>query len=356
MDGVRLGSGARPYWNSGRSRRNLAAAANDRTRRDQFDDVDLDLRSGPKLAAISGALLAITSVFLPWFHAAGLDRAYTVVPVATPGLKGVAWLEVLLLLAGAALLATKGVPSLLGCIGALWFNLTMTIWIFGSKASTLVPDSVLPGGLAVGLGLGTDVALVGALLIMAGTVMTLVEQTWEGRSAIKLGWQIPAGVTIAVALIVAREAAWLHLDADRFGWDITIDAVPLLGEALLIMLVIGALIAIMVSLVSHPWLRVAGLAVGAIIAVISLVGVLAQDLSDNVARWVTDEASFLADHNVRLSRSAGPYYSLAAGTILASYSLALIVLRARAQSSPDGWSTGSQEQNVAPPIPPPFPF
>ena len=286
-----------------------------------------DIRSGPRLFALIGAGLAVISTLIPWFKTANLSEVNRITPATVPYLRGSVWLLSILLIVGAVLLAVKGTPILLGCVGALWFNVCLVVWILGSKTSSILPKALLPDNFTVRLQLGADIGLVAALLIVMSCVMVLADQTWEGSQQLVRGWPVPVGVVVAVLLIGVREATWIRLDAPSFGWNLTVDAVPVLGDLLLVLLFIGALAAIATAFAERVWLMITCIVIGSLTAILSLIGLLFDSVIMDVAKWISHQTPFLKDQSVHLSNKFGAFFTLFAGAALGAYGVALLLYR-----------------------------
>lgn len=278
-----------------------------------------DLKVGPKLFATVGTLLAVVSSFLPWLRAAGLDEVLNISPGTTPYLRVAVWAELVLLVAGLAVLAVGRTPALLGCAGALWFNISVLVWVFGSRTSSVLPKEVLPDNFTVRLSYGADLALLAGLMVMIGSVLILVDQTWPSRQTSATDWFVPGGVAMCVLLIIAREAIWLQLDATSFHWDLTVDAVPLLGDALLVAMLIGAVVVLLLPFVRATWLGGLGALLGVTLVLMAVIGMIAEGLVTDVADWVAGRAAFLEGQNVSIATRPGAFVVLGAGLATVAY-------------------------------------
>lgn len=278
----------------------------------------------PKLVALVGGALCMLALVVPWFRAAGLSHTYLVTPASVPHLQAVVWLEFLLLLAGVVLLAVRSNPTLLGLVGALYLNTAGAVWVFGSKTSAFLPKDLLPDDFTVALEWGADIGLLGSILLMVGCCLVLAERTWPEQSFEAPDWMLPLGVLAAVVLIVARDATWLRLQAPSFGWDLSADVIPLLGDALLIFMATGALLAVAMSFLEVRWLPVVSGVIGLVVVLLGVVGRLANSVLIDLADWARNNARFLDKvDGLQVDTSFGPYVVMAAGLVL----VALAVFR-----------------------------
>ena len=247
-----------------------------------------------------------------------------------------AWVLVIAMAAGSALLVLKGQPAFLGSAGALVFNLTVAVWALGGRASSLIPTEALPQDFTVQLEWGAGVGLLGALLVVTGCTFVLADQTWEGRTSRPIGWVVPAGLIVAAALIAVREATWLEVRADDFNWELTVDVVPFLGDAMLAMLLVGAGVALVGTLTTRWWLHVVGAVVGLFIMVTALLGRLAEGFVEDIATWLSQEATFLEGRVVAVDATEGALITFAAGGLLLAYCTTRLITRMRGSVDASG--------------------
>ena len=95
-------------------------------------------------------------------------------------------------------------PALLGCVGALWLGTTLFVWLAGARIASVIPANVVPDHVALQLGIGATVGLIGGLVLLVGVVLELSNQAWSYQPPTLRASVLAQGLLIAVACIAVR--------------------------------------------------------------------------------------------------------------------------------------------------------
>lgn len=278
----------------------------------------------PATLVYLGGFLALVSSFLPWLHGSAFNHSTTITPISTSALRPALILELLVLVGGLGLLAFKGLPTLVGAASGTWLTMSVLFWVFGAKTSMLIPKDALPDGLTLQLDPGATVGLLGGLLCFVGSLVILRDLTWP-HSASQLDLvRMVVGVLVAGLLVGAREFAWVQVGSGDWQWRLSVDAVPVIGDAMLLALVAGAVIALLLAVRPSQSVAILGVVVGSGVLVLALIGIIFRGVVTDIAKWTQRRASFLEGHTVSVATRPGPLVDIVAAVALIA--LAVLVL------------------------------
>ena len=274
--------------------------------------------------AYSGAALITVSVFLPWTHTADGADSVSMTPIGESLLRPALILLLVALGAGAALLHHSGDPAIIGCVGALWLNTTLVIWLAGARIASFIPDSILPDHVAVHLGLGATVGLVGGLVLVAGVVLVLLNLAWSYEPpSFDIRRGLP-GLVLMVACIAVRNLGWVSLRAGDFHWSVDFDVVPFVGDALTVALVGAAVVLLILVLSPRRWAVLLLEAHALTIAIFSMLSFVVKSLATEYGRSLIHRLAFVDNPatKITLTSTAGPVCSFALGLAMAVFGIA----------------------------------
>src|SRR4051794_14621271 len=209
-------------------------------------------RAGHPLTAV-GALLAVVACFLPWVEAETEFAKFSIVPASADIIRGSVWVVVSALGVGLVVLVMRASVTLVGCALALYFSVSMAFWLLASRVAWLLPDQLVPDDAPARLGAGGTLAMVGALLGLAGCVVVLIEDTWKVETPRLPGWTLPTAVVVAFACLGVRHVPWFRVSGGSFDWSLGFDVVPLAGDVLSFTLLACAAMAVVAVLRPRRW-------------------------------------------------------------------------------------------------------
>lgn len=281
-----------------------------------------------------GVALIIVSAVVPWMHASAFNHAAQITPLSNDVLRPALVLELAVLFGGAVLVLVKGNPVLVGIGSGIWTLASTLVWLFGARTSMFIPKDALPNGLTVQLLAGASVGMLGGLFCFVGALLILRDLTWPlSARELDLG-HMAMGAVVAAALVGAREFPWVQVGSGDWTWRLSVDAVPVLGDFMLLALLAGAVLALVLVVRQSQTVAILGVVVAVVVVGLSVVGFLARGMVTDLASWITHRASFLQDHQVEVSPRSGPLFDLVAGVALGALSAVVLFRHAKRQHEP----------------------
>lgn len=221
-----------------------------------------------------------------------------------------------LLAIGTLIMAVSRSVMLLGCAGAVVFNSALIIWFMGSRIVAILPADVVPIDAAITLGSGASIALLGAILIMVSCLFTLIEQTWPGRVHTPSTRTIIVGLVATGLVVMVRDIPWVRFDTGSISWGLPADALPVIGDALVLLLVVGAITSAASIFHTARWLNVIELCCGALVIAGALFSALFAGVVNRSLDWLQDQSPTFLGDSLETSTTRGPYITAAVGLVL----------------------------------------
>jgi hypothetical protein len=285
-------------------------------------------------AAATGVTLAAVSAFTPWVVAHTSSCEITVVPATSSHLQAGTMIELAALVIGAVLVIVRRSSAALGVAGALWFNISIVVWVLGIRAGWILPTDLIGHEAVFQLGVGAIVATVAGLLIMSGVVLVLIDATWSRTVEPMRWWLACLALLVVIATMSVRTVAWLRLEATgQFSWRLGFDGVPLVGDTLTVLLIVAAAGVMVAAIRPRRWLALVVAGLGVVTCALGVVGLVSRALIDRAATWAIDRAQFLSDVDVRATATAGPVALCGVGVLLIGFS-GIVVQVARRRPDP----------------------
>jgi hypothetical protein len=203
--------------------------------------------------------------------------------------------------------------------------MSAVFWVFGAKTSMLIPKDALPDGLTLQLDPGASVGLLGGLLCFVGALVVLRDLTWPHSASQFDVVRMVAGVVVAGLLVGAREFAWVQVGSGGWRWRLSVDAVPIIGDAMLVALVAGAVLALLLAVRPSKSVAIVGVIVGSGVMILAIVGLVFRGVVTDLARWIQSRATFLEGRSVQVSTRPGPLVDVAAGVALVALAAYVLV-------------------------------
>jgi len=231
-----------------------------------------ELRSqrAPAPVIVPGVAMIIVGLTFPWVGATSRSSERMIRPLTEDVLSAPSILVVVLLLTATVVTLTSGEVGFLGCIAAIAFNASASIWLFGAAVLAWLPSSMLPDNPIVSLEIGVSLVLTGSLLVLLGCFSALFDATWGRQTAQRVNWWFVASIGVALAAVVGRGAPVLSATAQGFEWTVSAEQVPGLGDVQGALALGVAVLVIAVALFRRKKLCLALLAVSVMYAVSSL--------------------------------------------------------------------------------------
>lgn len=275
-------------------------------------------RRSPDALVALGAALMVMSAFFPWIEARTRSSEFRV----TPGLESVlapgTILVLFLLVVGLVVFVVNGFVGLLGAMAALWFNLSITFWLFGASAASWLPTGLLPDNPAASVELGAALGLTGSLVMLAGVALHLAERTWNFHAPSINSWTFIFGAALALIAIVSRSVPWITLEAVNFEWELAADAIPIVGDLISGTLLVVAVIAMLVGTVGGRTIGLLGVIAGAALFGLSLLGALSGSLLERAGAELAERAGLDIDVVTASMLAPAAFALVAVGTIALS--------------------------------------
>lgn len=265
-----------------------------------------------RVVALIGGVLMVISAGLPWFRVVSDTRDVVVVPLTGELLQSSGWLLVLAMAAGLALLVRTDSPALIGCVSALWLNVSIAVWIFGSKSAWLFPLGSLSGDAAITVGTGMSVGLLGAFLGVIGSALILADQTWT-LPDIRLSLWVPLGAAVlAIATVAVREVPWATARWGSRSWAVDFGAVPILGDLLAFIALVSILLLLASVFRPRPWVSVGLIVVGVVTVIDAVVALTSSTLVADIARVIIEQVGN-ENSELEITATRGPIAVLVVG-------------------------------------------
>lgn len=252
------------------------------------------------------SVLAIAATFLPWFRLGSVGEARRI----TPALESYIGVSTLFLAAflgiGICVSVFLKSPIFLGVGSCVYTTITIALWLFGSRTSSLLPKRLVPDDFTVRLNFGADVGVVASLLMVVAIFVIAFELTWANPIDLSRIWLIVVAAIIGALLISSREASWVVVDTFDFEWRLTVDSIPVIGDAILVLLLASALFVIAAGVFRRTSLVAISLFLNAALLAVGSVGWFARNSIVNIGEWASRRADFLEVSSVRVADSYGP--------------------------------------------------
>jgi hypothetical protein len=243
-------------------------------------------------------------------------------------------IELAALVIGAVLVIVRRSSAALGVAGALWFNISIVVWVLGIRAGWILPTDLIGHEAVFQLGVGAIVATVAGLLIMSGVVLVLIDATWSRTVEPMRWWLACLALLVVIATMSVRTVAWLRLEATgQFSWRLGFDGVPLVGDTLTVLLIVAAAGVMVAAIRPRRWLALVVAGLGVVTCALGVVGLVSRALIDRAATLAIDRAQFLSDVDVRATATAGPVALCGVGVLLIGFS-GIVVQVARRRPDP----------------------
>ncbi|MFK7918985.1 MAG: hypothetical protein AB8G14_12990 [Ilumatobacter sp.] len=195
--------------------------------------------SGDALVTL-GAGIVVVSAFLPWLRARSRTESLSFAPATEPVLAVGAWIVLGSILCGFVVFVGRRSVGVIACASAIWFNVSLLYWLLGATVATWLPAEVLPNNLTASVQAGASVGLAGSALVLVGAAIACAEQTWSIRAPRLESWTFLGGVAVALIALAGRNMAWIDITAEDFRWVLAVDAVPVFGDLISLVLLLVA--------------------------------------------------------------------------------------------------------------------
>jgi hypothetical protein len=267
------------------------------------------------IAAV-GAGLALVAAFLPWVEARSDVAEFSITPATAEVIGGSVWVVVSALAVGMVLLVTKGWVTVVGCAISLYFTISLSFWLLTSRVSWLLPNRLIADDAPARLGVGATLALAGAVLGIVGCVVVLTEETLGVRSARLPRWAVPTSVTLVFACFAVRHVPWVRVSGGSFNWLVGFEAVPFIGDAMALMLLMSAVLLIVAVVRPRRWVSIAVGIGGLLVTLVCLLATAFTALIVRAADTVAGRVARVGDVEADVESTAGPLVTAGLGVAL----------------------------------------
>lgn len=288
--------------------------------------------SAANMMLIASSCLAIVATFLPWFRLGAVGEARGITPALESYIGPSTLVMVGFLAVGVVTTLVSKSPIILGLGTSVYGTITIVLWLFGSRTSSLLPKRLLPDDFTVRLNFGADVGVIASLLMVVAVFVIAFESTWASPIDLSRIWVIVVAAVVSALLISAREASWAVVDTFDFEWRLTVDSIPVVGDAILALLLLTALFVVAAGVFQKTLLIVASILLSSILLIVGLIGWFARNSIVNIGEWASKRADFLDASSVMIRNSYGPIQL--AAVALASISFGVVVLVFRRSDQP----------------------
>ena len=198
-------------------------------------------RRASDVLIVVGAATIAASAFLPWLRARSRTESFSFAPGTEPVLAIGSWVVLVAVVVGALAYIARRTVGVVACASAIWFNVSLVVWLLGSTVATWLPAEVLPDNLTASVQAGAAVGLAGSSLVLGGAALACSEQTWPIRSPRIESWTFLGGLGVTLVAMAGRNMPWIDIAAEDFRWVLAVDAVPGIGDLIGLVLLFLAL-------------------------------------------------------------------------------------------------------------------
>lgn len=255
---------------------------------------------------VVASVVAVIATFLPWFRLGGEGDARVITPALASSIGTATLFVVGLLVCGAVVALVGKGPILLGVAGSVYATITVVLWLFGSRTSSLLPKRLLPDDLTVRLNFGADVGVIASILMIVALFVLAFESTWSSPIDLSHMWIIAVGAVVSALLISAREASWAVVETFDFEWRLTVDSIPFFGDLILFLLLLTAISVVVTGVFQRTILIIACIFLGVVVLVVGLIGWLARNAIVDLGEWASRRAPFIDSSSAEVRDSYGP--------------------------------------------------
>jgi hypothetical protein len=314
----------------------------------------VSLRRTSHQLLLLGTLLVVLSAFLPWFETHGLTSTSHVRPALTDTFGTAVWVVLGMLALGLVLFGVTGSPAIVGCVGALWLNSSLLVWLVGAKASLLVPGKLFSSQELARLGDGGSVGIAGGLIVVLSVAVILSEDTRRSELPYGPTWVTAVSLVLLIGCIAARQFNWFEIHAGKFEADVDVDLVPVLGDALSVMMLAVIVLLVIHLLFPKWWVSLPLLLASLLVILLSVIGLIGSWAVEKATTAAIRKVDFISSSGGELSRTAGPIYTLVLAALVAAFCGVLIVRIPRTRGDGTGVIRAPRPTVAAPPVMNPF--
>ena len=266
-----------------------------------------ELNHAARLACL-GAVIAVLSLFLPWYQLGGPGSSRAVVPALDAPLRLSALIVSCGIILGAMLLLRGRTPVVLGLFTSTYTWVTLFFWLLGSRTSSILPKKLIPDNMTIRLSYGADIGVIAAVILLTSVFIYAFESTWSEPISVSSSWLVVSSILLSGLLLSAREASWINIETLGFDWRLTVDAIPLIGEAILLLLLVASTTTLVAGIFRRKGLYISSIASNSILIVVGILGWISREVFVNFTTWAARQFDGIDLDQAQISKSNGPIH------------------------------------------------